>query len=196
MSPIPNSEETIIALSKIKVLSLIVAAFGFVAMGIWMVQLDAAEIESHRKFSSPAFIYTIGVLSIVFFGFCGLWGVKKAFDKKPGLVLNSVGIFDNSSGISVGAIPWSEITGFSIFEIQNQKMLVVKVLDPDKYINNANAFKRMINKANFKMCGSSIVISSNALKVNFNELLNTCNQYYSKYGKTADAAYMAAVLKS
>lgn len=40
----------------------------------------------------------------------------------------------------------------------------------------------MLNKANYKMCGSPIVISSSALKINFSELLSLFNQYQRKYG--------------
>ncbi len=186
MSPMPNPDEIIIALSKKKVFSLIVAAFGAVAFGIWMVQLDAVQIASRPRFISPVLVYGVGSLSIVFFGICGIWALIKLFDKKPGLVLNSVGIIDNSSGVAAGAVPWSQITGFSIFEVSKQKILIVKVIDPDKYINTGNAFKRMINKGNYKLCGSPIAISSNALKMDFSELLNTCNQYYLKYAKHAE----------
>jgi hypothetical protein len=186
MNPAPNSDETIIALSKAKILAIVVGSIGFVAIGFWMVFLDAAEIESSRKFNSPTFVYFFGVLSILFFGMCGAYGAKKFFDKSPGLVLNSEGMFDNSSGLSAGNIPWSDITGFSIFQIHKQKMLVVKVTNPDKYSNTGNVFKRMLKKTNFKMCGSPIAISSNGLKTNFDELVNTCNQYLLKYGKNPD----------
>ena len=180
-----TANEKIIELSKTKVLLLIVGACAFVAIGLWMLQMDSAEIEAQRRFNNPLLVHGIGGLSIVFFGICGVFGVKKLFDRKPGLVLSSAGIFDNSSGVSAGLIPWSEITGFSVFEVQKQKMLIVGVTNPEKYVEAGGSLKRALNRANFKMCGSPIAITSNSLKIGFNELLDFCNQYLATYGKNA-----------
>ena len=177
-----TADEKVIKLSKTKVLLLIAGACVFVAIGLWMVQMDSSEIESQRRFNSPLIIHSIGAASIAFFGLCGVFGVKKMFDKKPGLVLSAVGIFDNSSGVSAGLIPWSEIVGFDIYEVQKQKMLIVKVTNPEKYVEVGGSMKRALNRVNFKMCGSPIAITSNSLKISFNELLHVCNQYLANYG--------------
>ena len=178
-----TDNQKVIELSKFKVLLLILGACAFVAAGLWMLQMDPAEIAAQRRFNSPAVVYAMGWASIVFFGLCGVLGARKMFDRKPGLVLSSAGILDNSSGVSAGLIPWSEIVGFSIFEMQNQKMLIVKVSNPEKYIERGGSLRRALNKANFKMCGSPIAITSNSLKIRFDELLDSCNQYLARYGK-------------
>jgi hypothetical protein len=175
--------EKIIELSKTKVLLLIIGSCAFVAMGLWMLQMDSAEIEAQRRFNSPLIVHGIGGLSVVFFGMCGAFGIKKLFDKKPGLVLSSAGIFDNSSGVAAGLIPWSEIAGFSVVEMQKQKILIVVVVDPEKYIKIGGSLKRMLSRANLKMCGSPIAITSNSLKIGFDELLDSCNQYLAMYRK-------------
>jgi hypothetical protein len=178
-----TANEKIIELSKIKVLLLIIGSCAFVAIGLWMLQMDSAEIEAQRRFNSPLFVYGLGTLSIVFFGLCGAFGIKKLFDRKPGLVLSSAGILDNSSGVSAGLIPWSEITGFSVLQVQKQKILIVGVADPEKYIEIGGSLKRVLNRANLKMCGSPIAITSNSLKIGFDELLDSCNQYLAAHGK-------------
>lgn len=126
-------------------------------------------------------IHGIGLAAIVFFGACGVFGIKKLFDNNPGLVFNSSGIVDHSSGVSAGLIPWSEIVGAEIFEVHKQKMLIIKVRNPQKYIERGGALKRMVNKANYKLCGSPIAITSNALKINFSELLSLFQQYKQRY---------------
>ncbi|MET3117770.1 hypothetical protein AAKU64_001990 [Undibacterium sp. GrIS 1.8] len=180
-----NTDEKIIELSKTKMLLLIACACAFVVGGLWMVQLDSAEIEFHRRFNSPILVHLIGVISIAFFGLCGLFGVKKIFDKKPGLILSAAGIFDNSSGVSAGLIPWSEIVGFDIFEVQKQKTLIVKITNPERYIEVGGPLQRTLNRMNFKLCGSPIAITSNSLTIGFDELLDVCNLYFKKYGKNA-----------
>jgi hypothetical protein len=76
-----NDDEKMIELSKTKLLLLITGALIFVALGIWMYQLDSAWIEAQRRFNSPALVHSIGIVSIVFFGACGAAGINKVFDK-------------------------------------------------------------------------------------------------------------------
>jgi hypothetical protein len=177
-----SSDETIIEVSKTKIVLLLLGAAAFVAIGIWMLSLDDASIRSHRRFNDPLYVHGLGVVSIVFFGSCGLYALKKLFDKKPGLVFNSSGIVDNASSVSAGLIPWSDVLGAEIFEIQKQKMLIIKVRDPQEYIARGNSLRRTLNKANYKMVGSPISISANALAIKFSELVALFEQYRRKYG--------------
>jgi hypothetical protein len=180
-----NTDEKTIDLSKTKLLLLVAGALIFVALGIWMYQLDSAWIEAQRRFNSPALVHGIGIASIVFFGACGAAGINKVFDKNPGLVLSAAGIVDNSSAVSAGLIPWSDIQGFSVLEIQKQKMLIVKLADPEKYIRAGGPMRQALNRMNARISGSPVAISSTALKINFNELVSLCNSYHSKYGRVA-----------
>jgi hypothetical protein len=192
-----STDETIIETSKSKLVLLILASCGFVAAGAWMLSLDAAEIRAGRSFTffynDPTFVRVLGVASILFFGVCGVYGFKKLFDKQPGLVLNSSGIVDNASGVAAGFIPWSEVVGFGVYEIQKQKMLVIGVSDPQKYIDRGGALKRLANKANHKMSGSPVTISSVALKIDFPELVALFDRYPQKYGAAHGGAPAAQV---
>jgi hypothetical protein len=179
-----NSEEKIIELSKTKLILLILGSLAFIGIGAWMLSLEAAQIEAQRRFNDPLLVHGIGWVAIVVFGWCGVIGIRKYFEKKPGLIFSSVGITDNSSGVSAGLIPWSEISGFNIYEIQKQKMLIVLVKNPDKFIEVGSVIKRTLNRTNYKMCGSPIAITSNSLKINFDELLKLSNAYFTKYGNT------------
>src|SRR5688572_7701312 len=100
------TDEKTIKLSRTKTALLILGSFAFVGLGLWMLSLDQSTIESHRRYNSPLFVYGVGTVAVIFFGACGILGVKKFFENKPGLVLSSAGIFDNSSAFSAGFIPW------------------------------------------------------------------------------------------
>lgn len=189
-----SGDETIIALSKKKLMLILLGAAGFVAAGVWMFSLDDASILSRRRFNDPLYVHGLGLLSIVFFGSCGLFALKKLFDQKPALVLNNSGFVDNSSSASAGFIPWSEVVGAEIFEIQQQKMLVIKVRNPEEYIARGSSLKRTLNKANYKMVGSPISISSGALAINFSELVSLFDQYQRKYGVASGNADMRGTL--
>lgn len=185
-----TSDETIIELNKTKIALLLLGASAFVAAGIWMFTLDDASVQSQRRFNDPLFVHGLGLAAIVFFGICGLYALKKLFDGKPGLVFNSSGIVDNASSASAGFIPWSEVVGAEIVEIQKQKMLIIKVRDPQKYIARGSVLRRTLNKANYKMVGSPISISSNAPGIEFSELVSLFDRYRRKYGVGPDNAGM------
>jgi hypothetical protein len=86
--------------------------------------------------------------------------------------------------LAAGFIPWSEIIGAEIYQIQRQKMLIIKVRNPEEFIQRGSLLKRITVKINSKMCGSPIAITSNTLKINFSELLSTFEQYHRKYGQS------------
>jgi hypothetical protein len=189
-----SGDETIIALSKKKIALLLLGASAFVAAGIWMLSLDGASIQSRRGFNDPAHMRGLGLVSIVFFGSCGLFALKKLFDGKPALVFNNSGIVNNTSSVSAGFIPWSEIIGAEIFEIQKQKLLIVKVRNPQEYIARGGSLKRTLNKANYKMVGSPISISPVGLEINFSELVSLFDQYQRKYGVVPGSGNMRRAL--
>ena len=187
-------DEKIIEFSKTKLVQIILACCVFVALGVWLFSIDDARIRSSRSFrfflNNPMYAHGLGLLAIVFFGFCGIILIKKLIDKKPGLIFNSSGFIDNASGVSAGFIPWSEVTGSQLLDLQRQRLLIIMVADPEKYAERGSLFKRTFNKANYKMCGSPIAISSNALKVDFSELVSLFNQYQQKYGRAPESYRM------
>jgi hypothetical protein len=180
-----SSDETIINLSRKKILLLILASFAFVAAGAYWLTLDEDHIRSERAFgfffNNPRYVYLIGLMAVVFFGIVGGFAVKKLFDKKPGLVFNSAGIIDNASFVAAGLIPWEDVVGAEILEIQSSKILIVKVSDPQKYFERGSSVKRAFNKGGYN--GNPIGIPAVALSISFPELLNLFSQYHQKYGK-------------
>jgi hypothetical protein len=181
------ADERVIELSRGKLALVIAGSLLFVAAGIafLMASDDGSLVTDLGRFVPPWFVHGLGIVSALF-GVAGVvFGVRKSFDKAPGLILNAEGMVDNSSAVAAGFIPWSEITGLSIFQIHTQRMLVIHLADPAKYIERGSAIKRSLNRANTSMCGSPIVISSTALRIPFNALRKEVGAYVSRYGATA-----------
>ena len=63
-----SQKEMVIELSRGKLFLQIFGCFAFVALGIWMLTLDSAAIESLQRYNNPMLIYFIGALSIICFG--------------------------------------------------------------------------------------------------------------------------------
>lgn len=176
----PSMPETRIALSKGKIVLLTLLGCGFVALGVWMVSMDAQTIAAQRRFNMPWLVYGIGLLAIVFFGFCTLIGIKKLVDSKPGLILGKSGFADNSSGVSSGFVPWSAVLDIREEAIHGQRFVLVMVHNPEDFIAPDTGLKRMAQLANLKMCGTPVSLSANGLKVSHAELLALLKAYHAK----------------
>ena len=187
MSDARATDELVIELSKTKVVLMVIGSLAFVAIGVFFL-LNAESVAKDLPIDDPWFARGVGIASLLFFGLAGIFGLRKLSDRNPGLVLNSSGIIDNSSGVAAGFIPWSEIKGAEIFEVHRQKILIIKVKNPQAYIDRGSALRRAANKMNAKMSGSPIAITSNTLKINFAELLSTFEQYHQKYGQSMKAS--------
>jgi hypothetical protein len=186
--PMSPTDERVIELSRNKVLLLLLGSCIFVALGVWLFLMDAETIRREMPLRNPLLIHGVGVAGVVFFSLCAVMAARKMLDKKPGLVLNSSGIIDNSSGVSAGFIPWSEILGAQIFEVMGQRTLIILVKNPEAYVERGSKLKRVANRANYKMCGSPIAITSNTLKISFPELLSIFKQYQQKFGPALKAS--------
>ena len=158
-----------IQLSKIKLLLFLLGSLTFVGLGLWLVINPSTIQHSHRY--SPTTILIAGYASIIFFGLCALFFIRKLPENRPGLIIDDLGLSDNSSGVSGGQILWSDISNISVLEIHRQKIIMLKVKNPEDYINRqTSAFKRKIMKMNFSMYGTPLSITSNGLKISFNDL--------------------------
>jgi hypothetical protein len=175
-------DQTIIELSRKKIILLALGSCVFVTGGIWMLLLDDAFIRAMGR--NPTYVHGVGGASVLFFGLCGIVAFMKLFDKKPGLIFDAAGVVDNASGLSAGLIPWSEIIGAKTFTMRGQNMLIIEIKDPEKYLGRGNWLKKLAVNANYKICGTPITISAIALKASFFELLSLFNQYQQKYGGT------------
>jgi len=165
-------EKIEIPLSKNKLLLGIGGSLLFVILGIWLF-LNAGNFHenSFRSLSNPIVAKGIGVLSILFFGAIGIFGLKKLFDKKVGLTIDSKGITDNSNGSSVGLIEWNDITDIMTNQVMSTKFLLVIVKNPEKYIEKTNSrMKAKLMRSNMKMYGTPLSISPNTLKYDFEKL--------------------------
>jgi hypothetical protein len=171
-----SKHDIVIPLSKGKLALLLLGSIAFVAGSIWIWSIA----DSQTRYN-PLYMKGVAIAGVSFFGLCGIYGCIKVFDGRPGLIVDDQGIVDNSSAVSAGRVPWEEIIGLRISEIAGQRILVIEVTDPQKYIERCGVFLRMLNAANTKMMGSPINISSNSLKVNFDDLVRRLTEAFERH---------------
>ncbi len=177
-----EKEQIEIPLSKTKLMMTFFGSLLFVGLGLWF--LINPPKSNHWLFGNPTVIFIAGIASVLFFGLVAVTIFRKFSDKKPGLIINKQGITDNSSGVSAGLIPWTDIQEITISQVMNQKFLMFIVRNPEFYLDKVtNPLKRNAMKMNYKTYGSPISISANALQTNFDDLhkllIEKMNEYKS-----------------
>lgn len=166
-----------IPLSKTKITLMILGSAFFIIAGVLIFFLGPEKQTYFKAF----WMKITGVASVLFFGTTGIVGLRKLFDKKAGLILDEEGIVDNSSGVSIGLINWADITDIKTEQVMSTKFILIHLSAPEKYLERANVFKRKMMRANIKMYGTPISISSNALEYDFEELQKTIAAQFKKY---------------
>ena len=126
-----------IPLSKSKIYMILLGAIIFVTIGIWI--LIKQPSSNHIIFGNTIIMNIAGILSILFFGFIAFFVAKKISDKKPGLIINAEGIYDNSSGVSAGLILWSDMNGVSVKNVANQKFIMIELKNPQLILSKFNS---------------------------------------------------------
>ncbi len=144
-------------------------ALTFVAVSIFLLLLPSVL---HK---------VVGIIGIIFFGFCALAIFLMLFKKGYALELTPLGIQDNSSAISAGYIPWSEVTGIRESVMSGQVFITVDVLNPGEHSNRGNLLQSWVKKANIGLVGSPVNISAQAMKITHNELLDLLIKHAKRY---------------
>ncbi|MDR0467747.1 MAG: hypothetical protein LBG67_02725 [Campylobacteraceae bacterium] len=159
-------EQIEIQLSKKKMFLTFLGAMVFVGLGLFML----INPSMSTKYNST-FVAIVGLFSVLFFGLAAIIIFRKLLDKKAGLIINQQGIIDNSSGVVAGLILWEDIEEVMVLNVSGQKFLMFIVKNPQEYIDKATSlFQRKMMKLNYRMYGSPISISANALQMNFDNL--------------------------
>lgn len=168
-----------IPFSKIKPSFLVIVGVALIFGGIGMISHPYSNYILYRGLD-PLIFYFFGVASILL----GLGGIASAikilFSKKIGLILDSRGITDNSSNMSVGLIEWADIVEIKMGQVDYLKFLYIYVKDPEKYIQKKK-FSRFMMRLNMNMTGTPLYISSISLKCSFKELERIVYSEFEKY---------------
>jgi hypothetical protein len=179
------TEKIEIPISAKKVYLLVIGSLLFTVLGIWLF-INAESLQGHSmKFSrNPVFLKIVGIASVVFFGAAGIFSIKKLSDNKPGLTIDDIGITDNSSGSSIGLINWADIRSIRTEQIMSTKFLIIDIDNAEKYVALAkNKLKAKLLKANIKMYGTPVAISSTTLNFKFTELEKLLRMEFEKNKK-------------
>lgn len=184
-----NSEKIEIPISKVKIMFLLLVSLAFLLVSAWLLSI---HIDEHTPFweMENVFINIVCVLGLLMGLFGSYFFIKKLFDDEPGLVIDELGIIDNSGGVSVGRIYWVDIIGVQEYLVEagsasSQKFVSIFLVNPEDYIaRQPNSFKRKMIQANAKYSGTPVSISANSLKISFEELYGLIEMKFMAFRNT------------
>jgi hypothetical protein len=172
--------EVCIALNKRKLIYLFIGSIVFLAGGAWLW----AHPLSFRFHELSVNGSAVALIVIFFSTLCAILALKRLFDGRPGLIVDSLGLVDNSG--RNGRIAWEEIVGFRVVEIvPKQRILVVDVTDPQKYIRCGGPLRQVMQKVGAQFTGSPINISAAPLRMDFDEMVDLIGQMFERHRKIA-----------
>jgi len=160
-----------IPLSKTKIFLIFLGSLLFVILSSWILLSERSDPVLHSVKAKIA-----AVVGIAFFGFGGIYAAGKLADRKPGLIIDSEGIIDNSSAVAAGRVRWDDMTGLTVSKIQSTRFLNILVRSPQACLEGKSRLMKLAGAANIKMTGTPINISSNALKIKFDDLVRLINE--------------------
>ena len=166
--------------SKKKSFLLLIGSLLFVIGGIWMF-VNAENLTGFRL-RSPILVKGVGIISVLFFGLGAYISIKQLIKNKLFLIIDKNGINVNPKKNSTEFINWKNIEEFSELKIQSQKMVIIKVNNPDYWIQNEkNLIKKKLVQFNFSNYGSPFIISAISMQINHAELMRVLNKSFHKY---------------
>ncbi|MEY8258109.1 STM3941 family protein [Erysipelotrichaceae bacterium 66-17] len=108
----------------------------------------------------------IGLIALVFFGFCEFYIVKQLFHGKKLVVLTEKGFYDYSTATATKdrLIPWNEIAQIEDKSIMNQSFVSVTLKDPDKLLSSLSGLQKKSIAANVKLGFGQINVNLQSAK--------------------------------
>lgn len=182
-----TSEQSVqIPLSKTSFVWLLVGALAFVVLGIWFWFVGDAEALPGMGIGPLAWRVT-GIILSAFFSLVALYALFRLVDNRSGLVVGPEGLTDHSRAFSVGRLEWGEIKGFEITPLKSQQIVIVKLADPDRYIDSdqGNWFQRWRAKINHALYDSPVQLSTQTLQIEFDDLVELLEERYRQH-RTSD----------
>lgn len=153
--------------SRWRLALLTLLSVGFVALGLWMI---GAFGPDHPQGIKPL---VFGWLAIVFFGACGVAGLIRMRNTDVIMRVDPHGIWWKQ--MSEHTLPWDEIVEVGIVTIHRQKMLGLKVAEPDRY--RSKTVSGWLSGANETLTGYPLCLTVTGTDRSFAELLDAVERY-------------------
>ena len=163
---------TIVYPSRERLLKLLLGSSAVVGCAVWILTLPDAPFKA----------LVCAWLGVPIFGLTTGFLIKRWAFRKPAVVLDEEGITVNASWLSVGFIPWSDVTNAGVTSYLNQRFLGISLQNSEKYFARVGFVKRYFMRTNASSIGYAVSIPEVTLPISVEELLGHVRCYLEAYG--------------
>ena len=153
-----------------------IGSFLFTIIGILGLFIFFQDMELVMQIILKAILF----IGIIFFGYGSIYFLKRMKTKKEMLIVNSKGITDNTSAISLGFIPWEDIEDVYVDGVLGNNFNELKIKNEEKYLNNISFIKKLLINSNKKMGHQIVCITLNTTNYSINEVMEKIKEYRAK----------------
>jgi hypothetical protein len=150
-----------VPLDRLKLLGLCLGALAFVALGVFLIR-----VPTHHG----VFAQLIGAVAVAFFGAIGASVLFRLLRPGPAIVIDSDGIVDDASGVSLGRIRWDQVGRIEEYRVNDQAFLGIMLKDVDAMIAQQPFWKRRMIRANLRMGSAAVNIPQASLGIKLSDL--------------------------
>lgn len=168
-------KEFVIYPKRGRMIMLAIFSFVFVLLGAIFIGIYFSEEDI------SLWMIIVGVVAVLFFGFCLVYYIKEIIIHKPILVISDEGIMDRSSFIGAGLVKWEEIADIDFIDFSGQIFLGIFTHDRELIINRTSSVKRILNQLNKGLIESQVNIPAKNLNCPKEELIEQINKYWTKH---------------
>lgn len=175
MTTVPIANGVRIPASKWKEAGIFILALLFLALSTWLA-VFANEVWELKL---------VGYIGMAF-STLGIVAVGSAFfSNRVYIEVTPISFTVSGAWGKPVVVKWADITGFSEFEVNRNKMLVVHLADNEKYIQQLSPIMQKFAKANIGLAGSPVSVSAGIYQCTHAELLEFMLACFEKYGTPA-----------
>lgn len=106
---------------------------------------------------------------------------RKLIGGRPGLIIDERGICCDPLSPEQSMVYWKDVTGFGVFKYRRRKWIIITLIDPDDYIRRGGIVRSLVAKANDRLTGSPVSISTQMLQIRFDDLLALVQDCHRTY---------------
>jgi len=148
-----------------------------VGMGAVMSVVSVVLLLAGIGAGTPGLLLlVVGALGALFFVPSTAYLLGQAARRGPALILSTHGFTDHASAISVGFVPWSEVTSIRASSVRGRAFVAVKVRDPRAVLARQPVWRRALLRLNRKWFEGDMFIPETILPVSAKELISLMNE--------------------
>lgn len=112
-----------------------------------------------------------GILGLLATAALGTLAVARLVDRRPALVLDRNGLYDNATVAGAGLVRWSEMTAVGALDLGGRRTLCIGLRDPEALLARVAPVRQQLIRTRMRQVGPVVTIPQNVLPLPVDDLV-------------------------